>query len=467
MSRSSGCTPSGASRTTIAGSLRAELGRIGLRGLSAAVSWNTIGMIVSRGSQVASMIVVARLLGVDRFGAFGMLVTTIAALQVICGLALGGTTTKYVSQYRAGDRARAGRVLGFALPLTLASGLLLAVLLLIAAPWLCSYVGLGFKFAGCLRILSGVLFLSGVQDVLAGALAGVHSFRRIALANVVLGLATLPANYVGARWGGLPGALWAQSGIALLMCLLMGWHLRRQLAEEQIMMDLAGWRTESGVIWRYALPSLLVGLLSTPVAWYCQKLLLRRSGLAEVAIFTAANQWFGLITFLPAVVGTVILPRLSESYGRGDRSQLRRLSLLSVALNLGIALVAGFVLASLGPWIMAAYGPAFRKGVIVLLLVIACACLTVVQLAFGHTLAAVEKMWGVAGFNFLWAAAYVVGAIAWVDRGAQGLATARLLAHVLLFLGVLVVFLMALGVVGSRRTVLKASRADDQGAGSF
>lgn len=68
-------------------------------------------------------------------------------------------------------------------------------------------------------------------------------------------------------------------------------------------------------------------------------------------------------------------------------------------------------------------------------LVVACACVSVIQAALGQGLAAVERMWGVALWNLVWAGTFIVATLAFVNRGAVGLASARLLAQIILFGG--------------------------------
>lgn len=201
-------------------------------------------------------------------------------------------------------------------------------------------------------------------------------------------------------------------------------------------MVFQGMWNELPLLWRFALPSLLVGAASMPVTWLCQTVLLRRSGYVEVALFTAANQWYGVVAFLPGIFGAVVLPRLSESYGRGNRTELRRLSTLGIAVTAGIAGVLCGVFVVLAPFLMRAYGAEFSRGTLVLDLVVACAGVTVVMSSMGQGLAAVDRMWSVALCNLGWAGAFVAATLGFVDRGAVGLALARLLAQLLYFAGV-------------------------------
>ena len=72
--------------------------------------WSALGTTVSRGCLVLSMIFVARGLGREAFGALGIIQSTVAMLQVLAGLGMGLTATRYIAEMRRTDPARAGRI---------------------------------------------------------------------------------------------------------------------------------------------------------------------------------------------------------------------------------------------------------------------------------------------------------------------------------------------------------------------
>lgn len=408
---------------------------VGARSIAEATLWNGVGTVAARGTQVIAMIFAARALGAAKFGALGILLSTVGAVQALSGLALSGTTTKYVAQFRPGDPARAGRVVGISHVLTVGSGLVFALAIFVAAPWLSVRAMSDAALAPPLRVLSIFILFSGILETQKGALAGVHAFRRIAIANLGIGVITFPAVLLGARLGGLKGVIWALVSVGLLSCIAMGYMLETELRAGGLKMDFRGMWGELPLLWRFTVPSLLVGATSMPVSWLCQTFLLRNRGYEEMAVFTAANQWYGVVSFLPAIFGAVVLPRLSESYGTGDRPQLRRLSSIGVGVNSLIAVLVGAFFVAAAPFLMRAYGAAFVHGALVMDLVVACACVTVIQAALGQGLAAVERMWGVALWNLVWAGTFIVATLAFVNRGAVGLASARLLAQIILFGG--------------------------------
>ena len=406
------------------------------RGLAVATFWNGAGTVASRGAQMIAMVVAARLLGPARFGALGILLSTMAAVQAIAGLSMAGTTTKYVAQFRTIDPDRAGRILAIGLVIPAVAGGIFAIGLALLAPKVSVSIMGDAALLEPFRVLSLSLIATGVLESLAGAMAGLSGFRRMALANLLSGIVALALMSGGALVGGLQGIVVATVAAGGVSCMIMGGMLHAELRESGVGYRFTGMWRELTVVWRFALPVLLVGAASMPVSWVCQSILLRRGGYVEVALFTAANGWYGVVAFLPAVFGGVVIPRLSEHYGKGDGHQLKRLATLSVFVTTLLALVIGGAVVLCGPLLMRAYGPGFSRGVVALDLVVACAAVSVVQSALGQGLAAAERMWGVAVCNVAWGGIFVAATHALVDHGAVGLALARLIAQMVLFVGV-------------------------------
>src|ERR1700688_3805570 len=86
-----------------AGSLRARV--------TLGIVWSLAGAVVSRGFLLAASVACARFLGREGFGALGMIQSTAGMFGVFAGLGLGLTATKYVSEFRRRDPAKAGRIL--------------------------------------------------------------------------------------------------------------------------------------------------------------------------------------------------------------------------------------------------------------------------------------------------------------------------------------------------------------------
>jgi O-antigen/teichoic acid export membrane protein len=106
----------------------------------------------------------------------------------------------------------------------------------------------------------------------------------------------------------------------------------------------------------------------------CVSLAHQANGLAEVAIFNAADRWRTAMLFLPSLLAQVSLPLFAHTLAQGNGQAYRRLLIGSSCTVLAVTAIPAGILILLGPWVMAGYGSAFVQGKPVLVL-LAVTCL--------------------------------------------------------------------------------------------
>src|SRR5216683_7526188 len=84
---------------------RLEASPMGYR-LARGAFWSLVGTVLSRGLGLAAGIFVARTLGKEGFGQFGIIRGTVEMFGIFAGFGLGLTATKYVAELRQTDRQR-------------------------------------------------------------------------------------------------------------------------------------------------------------------------------------------------------------------------------------------------------------------------------------------------------------------------------------------------------------------------
>lgn len=419
---------------------RIQASPVGYR-LARGTFWSLIGTVFARGFSVLASIVVARQLGKEGFGELGIIQSTVLNLSVFTAYGLGMTATKHVAEFRANDPERAGRILVLSGIVAAVSGACLALVLTIIAPWLATHTLAAPQLAGLLRIGALLLFLSSLNGAQVGALAGFEAFRTIARVNLLTGIPTFVCMVGGVLLGGLPGAVWG-----LVMGTAIGWlvaHLavRKEAAKYGVPLSFRGIGREIPILRNFSLPAILASALFGPVGWVCSAMLVNeQDGYAQMGIFNATNQWFALIMFLPGLIGQVVLPILAESVGAGDTARSRRILQLTVMANT-VAVAPLVLIASLAsPWLMSLYGAGFAPAWPVMAISLATAGLLAVQNPVSQTLNAEGHLWTVFFMNLGWAVLFIGANVLLIDRGAAGLATARLIAY--LFQSVVIVLLV-------------------------
>lgn len=303
---------------------RIEASPLGSR-LAKGAFWSLSGSLISRGLGLLSAILVGRMLGKDSFGELGIIQNTIGMFGVLAGLGMGLTANKHIAEFKRSDPERAGRILGLASTTAwLTSGVMAAVLAW-CAPWIAAKTLNAPHLAGLLQIGAILLFLGGINGAQTGALSGFEAFKAIARINLISGLLTFPLMVGGAWWWGVTGAVWGLISSQLVNCILCFLTVRTEAARFKIKSSFSGWTGEWQLFWRFSLPAVLTGLLSSLVGWGASALIVNQAGgYGDMGIYNAALRVKLLPETFLAMLIAPMLPILSEAFGKGDTTTFQR-----------------------------------------------------------------------------------------------------------------------------------------------
>jgi O-antigen/teichoic acid export membrane protein len=240
-----------------------------VRRLVRGVFWSLSGNVGARIFSIVSTIVVARILGKENYGQLGMVLSTITMFSIFAGLGLGSTANKYVAEFRTREPRRAERIITLTNQIGFAVSFIVAFMILALAPWLARVVLHQESLQSVLRIGALLLLISTLRSVLTGPLAGFEAFKKIAKINIVEGLSTpifaIPLVYLYSLQGAITSMI-VTSSIAY-------WLSRRAIRQQCERYGLKygslnfGAFTEWRILVKFALPSVLSGLLVPPVIW--------------------------------------------------------------------------------------------------------------------------------------------------------------------------------------------------------
>ncbi len=398
--------------------------------LLSAAFWTLLGSAISRALPPICMIFVARLLGSERYGELGIVQVTVNTFEVFASFGMGMTACKYVAEFRQRDPRRAGGVIVLSGLISVGTATLLAATLFLAAPWLAREVLSAPRLEWDLRISSGWLFVMGLSSAQMGVLTGFEAFRTVARLNLLTGLAAFPFTLGGCYLGGVRGGVYGLSALALLGWVAGCLAVRAEIRKAAIPITIQAAREQWRVVFLYSLPWALSSMMILPVLWWSSALLANRpGGYAQLGGFNAANQWLLALAAFPALVGRAIFPMLSERIGIKDWRTARRLFWYAVLGNAAVLVpiaAAGMIFSR---EIMAGfYGQEFSGHSLTLVLVLATACLSILQGPSGQVMGAAGYMWTAFFLHALWGILQCVGTYYLIDGGAEGVALARLLA---------------------------------------
>jgi O-antigen/teichoic acid export membrane protein len=408
---------------------RVENSEIGSR-IAKGAFWSLTGAVISQGLMLLASIVVARILGRTEYGELGMIRSTVNMFAVFAGFGLGMTATKYVAELKIKDKIKTGKIIGLTTLFAGGTGGIIAIAILIAAPFLAEKTINAPQLVNEIRLGAVILFFSAINGAQTGILAGFEAFKTIAKVNLLAGVLAFPIQIGFTLFLGLPGSVIGFGLNFLIMWILNFYAVRKESQKFDITIQIKNAWNEWHVLYKFSLPALLSGILVSPVMWACNAMLVNKpNGYNEMALFDAANQWRNIILFIPAVLSQIVLPLLSGS--RNNQEHFNRILKLNVGINFFISLILAIVISLFAGIFMKAYGQNFAAGKTVLIILTFTAVLISVNNVIGQAIAGIGQMWYGFLLNFIWGVTLLTSAYLFLNLGygAKGLAYGILISY--------------------------------------
>jgi O-antigen/teichoic acid export membrane protein len=349
--------------------------------------WALVGAVVSRGLTLVSSVLAGRLLGTTGFGEIGMIQSTQGLFGIVAGAGLGMAATKFVAESRSVDPERAGRRVTLATTIAVISGTLMALLLLVLSGVMASGLLNAPHLTVALQVATGLVLLGTINGVQTGALVGFGDFRTLAVLNSIRGVCLCVCLIAGIELGGVLGGvigLVLTEGIAVLANHVA---LRRLLPETVAWPDRSAARSESMMMCRFSVLSLLGSICTMSAMWFANVVLVAQpDGYASLGVFNAAERWRQLLLFLPTSFSPVILTMLSNLHGTKDSNGYRRLFGLNLAVSIAVVVVPSIGIILCASPAMGLFGDEYRDGSMTLVILAASSVAVVLNNLLGQIL---------------------------------------------------------------------------------
>jgi len=394
------------------------------------IFWNFISAIASQGFPLIAAIIAARILGKFGYGQLGMINSTVILFSTFAGLGLGLTATKYIAQYHNSDPERTGRIMGLTNLFGIISGLVMFVILFTIAPWLASNTLAAPNLAPILRIASLLLIFNTLVGIQSGSIAGFGAFKDLARIALFQGVISASLIVTGVYYFGLIGAVTAMVINSMVNLILYKITINNLVKSFKIKIDyLKSWK-EKGIIWKLSFPTMLSSVMVGPIIWIANIIIINTpGGYGQLGIFTAADQWRSVLYFLPAVVGTVLLPMVAANVNENNE----KLEIINIFSSWIIVIIIALPLIAFPEIISFFYGNGYNSNVFiqVIALMMFVSCITSYRDGITRKLVVKNLMWW--GFldNIIWAIFLISTVILLKPLGALALASAYIIAYVL------------------------------------
>ena len=392
--------------------------------------WGGVAFAMSRGVTIIVSFVLARILGQEGFGEYGMINTTAGMIGGMAGLGIGATVVKHIAEFKTVNPDKASRILALSFAISWVSAFIYAVAFVVLAPWIAEKTLAAPQLAPLLRISAFTVAFGVINSVQTCSLTGCEAFRASTQVGVACSLLQSGLVLLGAWTWGIEGAIWGLAISMLLTVLATRWVVLKEWQRFQLRLCWQDAMQEWRILLHFSLPTFLSGISVGPVIWGCSALLANQpAGYVELGVYSAANQWQQAIQFLPGLLGTALLPVLAEKYGRGDWQGSLSVMWKMVKMVAWIALPLAGLISVLSPWIMRGYGESFVAGSGALVLSAITAALLATMTPVGSLITASGCMWVGFWMNMGWGVIMLATSWWMVRWGAEGLAAARLVAY--------------------------------------
>ena len=418
------------------------------KNLLATTAWSATGETLSRGLLLISMVFVARQLGAESYGQFGLIRSTVNVFMTVGGMGLGLTANRFVAQHRDKDKKYSGDLLGASYLLALCSGLVVGAVIFAISDYLAVDVLRAPELIVGLRISSLLLLLGALNGAQIGMLQGLGAYRTLAAGSLGQGIIALVSLVAGARYFGLNGALtglliYSVAGFVIMQVLIV-----RETRRQAIMIRYARWSASLPTFWKFSFPVMLSGIAIAPVKWLAETILARRMGFAQLGIFHASMT---TATIILALVSTMNAPLISFAANRADGSRTSKATWITLfgPWYMYLALALPLVLMPQLPAL--AFGEKYAGGafyIATLLLLLYCGLMTYYQ-GINRLMALNGSMWFGFATNLFEGLTLLIGFYLLAGHGAPGLGLAYVTSYAVRIL-ISVPYLTGKGLIATR-----------------
>lgn len=312
--------------------------------------WAVMGNGMGNALLLVAGIIIARLLGKDIYGEYGIVKTTMFHIAAFSTFGLGYSSTKFIAQYLSENQLYIRSIAKAALRITIVSSISLCLLLMIFADPLARFVD-SPQLATPFRFLGIIIVTRAFSTTASGIVSGFKDFKRQGRNNVIAGTVMIVFSPLLTYFWGLKGSLMAlflsQLTLSCLNLLLVRSLLNKYEEVNQSFVR---------PLLVFSAPVALQELTYALSYWLGPMLLAKYASFGEVGLYTAAAQWNAIILFIPGLLSSVVLSYLSSAI---DNTLHKRIMNKVLVINFICAVIPFLIVMAFSGLIVKMYGESF------------------------------------------------------------------------------------------------------------
>lgn len=347
--------------------------------------WAVFGNALGRGLSLVAGILVARFLGSDTFGEYGIVKDTLVMIAIFSSFGLGYTATKFIAE----NPIKSQIVHRICMFITFIFSAFIAMLLFVFSDYVAVWIEA--KHLGVIiRWSSIAIIFNAISTTLMGELAGFKSYKTIALNNTIVGIITFVITVPLSYFFYLKGAIIALIFSYLCNSVFNYISIRKHLVAYRVDCTLDGNVAIKEII-KFSFPVALQESLYSLTHWCGTWLLIKYAGYEQLGIYSVAVQWGAVVLYIPGALRNVALSYLSTT--NSDLQANSKLLKQLLGINFATTFLPFLVIACLSQSICSWYGTTYLGLRIVLIVVVFSSIISSLTNVLTQELMAFNKNW--------------------------------------------------------------------------
>ena len=349
--------------------------------------WAVLGNGIGNFLMLLSGILVAKFLGKDAYGEYGMVKSTMYYVALFSTLSLGTTSTKFVAEYIQKNRDNVPAIVASSLIVTIVFSSVLSIVLFVFSSSLSSFVNAP-QLEKPFRFLAIIIIFRALGLVCAGILGGFKDYRGLGINSILSGIIMVslcvPMTIHFNTTGALISLLLSQVFLGIANIL----RVRSTTSKINNKVDFSFIKQLVNFSYPFAISELVYSLSALGV----NLMITKYASVGEFGMYSACTQWNSIILFMPGLLSNVILSHLSSTSGRQD-SEHKIILKRMLFVNFCCTLIPFLVVLFFSPVITKYYGPSFDGMKPILTIVTFSTIFICLARVFQSELTSVGKKW--------------------------------------------------------------------------
>lgn len=336
-----------------------------ISGASSALILRILGAILS----FALSVVLGRLLGASGVGLYFLALSVVTVATVLGRVGLDNTLLRFTSaSASSGDWVAVKGLFVKSIRYTVVASSLMAILLVVIAPWLSQTLFANPALTDTLRLMAFGIVPTAIFTIVAQMLQGLKRTRDgIAILSVWAPSFCLAGAITLVPTQGVQGAALSYAIAAVLTVMIAWWRWYKVTPQTEGI--LGSFSTKK--LLRTSVPLFWVALFQLVITFSSTVILGIWSTSADVGIYGAASRLVVLLNFIALAVTSIAAPKFSAMHQQGDMPALSALAKSSTKLLMLAASPAFAILFLVPEKVMGIFGNEFASGARVIVILAA------------------------------------------------------------------------------------------------